>query len=342
MPNDMANDIEQLRSFILSLHDRIRDDVVDACERQSVDLLSKAVGRDESDTIYAIDRVSEETVVAGLREWAEEHAPVILIAEGISDDGMTLPESASEEDAPYRIIIDPIDGTRGLMYQKRSAWILTGVAPNRGDETRLQDIELSVMTEIPLVKQHLSDQGWAMRGSGAHWERYDRLSGRRTKVRLGASTATTLEHGFSTIFRPFPGGRDVSAAIDDQLVKEVAGADVLPRAYCFEDQYTSTGGQMYELAAGHDRFIADIRPLLSRIQETRDEEALMCAHPYDVCAWLVAAEAGIELIGLDGEALDAPLNTTADVGWIGYANAELRAKVERVLVRLLRERGLIA
>ena len=44
-----------------------------------------------------------------------------------------LPDGASEADCQWRVIVDPIDGTRGLMYQKRSAWILTGVAPNRGD-----------------------------------------------------------------------------------------------------------------------------------------------------------------------------------------------------------------
>ena len=54
------------------------------------------------------------------------------------------------------------------MYQKRSAWILTAVAPNRGAGTSLRDIELAVQTEIPLVKQHLSDQLWALRGGGAH------------------------------------------------------------------------------------------------------------------------------------------------------------------------------
>ena len=66
------------------------------------------------------------------------------------------PSGADETSADWRIIVDPIDGTRGLMYQKRSAWILTGVAPNRGPGTSLSDIELAVQTEIPLVKQHLS------------------------------------------------------------------------------------------------------------------------------------------------------------------------------------------
>ena len=31
----------------------------------------------------------------------------------------------------------------------------------------LADIELAVQTEIPLVKQHLSDELWAVRGQGA-------------------------------------------------------------------------------------------------------------------------------------------------------------------------------
>ena len=43
------------------------------------------------------------------------------------------------------------------MYQKRPAWILTGVAPGPGPST-LADIELAVQTEIPLVKQHLCDE----------------------------------------------------------------------------------------------------------------------------------------------------------------------------------------
>jgi fructose-1,6-bisphosphatase/inositol monophosphatase family enzyme len=76
--------------------------------------------------------------------------------------------------ARFQIIVDPIDGTRGLMYQKRSGWVLTGVAPNNGHETNLADIELAIQTEIPLNKQNLCDVVWAQRGSGASAERYDR------------------------------------------------------------------------------------------------------------------------------------------------------------------------
>ena len=62
------------------------------------------------------------------------------------------------------------------MYQKRPAWILTGVARGPGPCT-LADIELAVQTEIPLVKQHLSDELWAVRGQGASAVRVNRLTG---------------------------------------------------------------------------------------------------------------------------------------------------------------------
>jgi hypothetical protein len=41
-----------------------------------------------------------------------------------------------------------------------------------------------------------------------------------------------------------------------------------------------------------------------------------------------------------GEALDFPLDLETDVAWIGYANAELRAQIEPVLGRLLRDQQL--
>ena len=88
------------------------------------------------------------------------------------------------EDAAWRIIVDPIDGTRGLMYQKRSAWILTGIAPNYGPATNLQDILLAVQTEIPLVKQHLSDVVWAIRDHGIQAKRHNRLTGESHPLHL--------------------------------------------------------------------------------------------------------------------------------------------------------------
>ena len=150
------NDIRSLFEPILHLHAMVRETVVAACEKASVEQLSEIVADDEGDTIFSIDRVSEEMIVEFFETEIASEVPIVLIAEGIEHGKVVLPRGSDESNAVWRIIIDPIDGTRGLMYQKRSAWILTGVAPNRGTETSLRDIEFAVQTEIPLVKQHLS------------------------------------------------------------------------------------------------------------------------------------------------------------------------------------------
>src|SRR5438874_372806 len=193
-------DAGRLLEPILALHERIRDAVLDACTRQASELLA-AVASDAGeggDTIYAIDRVGEETLVEGLAELARQE-PLCLVAEGLPGDGLVLPRGARDRDCRWRIIVDPIDGTRGLMYQKRSAWILTGVAANRGAQTGLADIELAVQTEIPLIKQHLSDTLWAGRGEGAHAERFNRLSGESYKLTPQPSRAKSIAHGFAMV-----------------------------------------------------------------------------------------------------------------------------------------------
>ncbi|MEO7454777.1 MAG: inositol monophosphatase family protein, partial [Gemmatimonadaceae bacterium] len=293
-----------MRDAIIALHDRIRASVVEACEKQSAESMSAVAHDDVGDTIYAVDRVSEETLVAGLGELNE---PVVLIAEGLAPGGVVLPSGASEKDCRWRIIVDPIDGTRGLMYQKRSAWILTGVAPNRGAATSLRDIELAVQTEIPLVKQHLCDQLWAERGKGAHAQRINRLTGDTTPLVLRPSGADSVSHGFASVSRFFPGGRDVLAAIDDEVMLAVGGPAAPGKAICFEDQYISTGGQLYELMAGHDRFIADLRPLLGL--------GGLCCHPYDLCTILIAEELGVRVTDERGTPLDAPMDLETDVAW---------------------------
>jgi fructose-1,6-bisphosphatase/inositol monophosphatase family enzyme len=326
---------------LLALHERIRDSVVEACARAEAGEMAAVAGEEGGDTIYAVDRVGEETLVSGLEEIARE-APLVLIAEGLPGGAVTLPEGTPEEACAWRVLVDPIDGTRGLMYQKRSAWILTGVAPNRGPDTRLRDVVLAVQTEIPLLKQHLGDQLWAVRGEGVRARRHDRIRRTYQPLTLRPSRAETLEHGFATVCRFFPGVRDVLAAIDDEVVREVLGPPVAGRAACFEDQYACTGGQLHELMAGHDRFVADLRPLVKPVHAARGLPAPLCCHPYDLAAVLIAEECGVVVTGPGGEPLDAPFVLEEDVGWIGYANPALRRRVEPALRGALERRGLFS
>lgn len=318
---------------ILALHSRLRDEVVAATEQRHIETLS-AVDRDsESDTIYAVDVVAEEVIAQFAETLGQQHS-FILVAEG-------APKGAPDDErADWVVIVDPIDGTRGLMYQKRSAWVLTGVARNRGPATSLRDIVLAVQTEIPLLKQHLSDQLWAIRGTGVEARRFNRLTRESSPIRLRPSTASTIEHGYASIARFFPGARDELAAIDESIIAAALGVPVPGKARCFEDQYASTGGQLYELAAGHDRFIADLRPLLKPLLRSRGLPPALTCHPYDVCTALIAEECGVIVTGPDGRALDAPLDVETDVAWAGYANARIRAQIEPLLQQALRARGL--
>jgi fructose-1,6-bisphosphatase/inositol monophosphatase family enzyme len=334
---------------ILALHRRIRADVIASCEQAAFESLSRVASDAEGDTIYAIDRVAEHMLVGEIdRAIATPSDPVVLVAEGLPGGRVVVPEGADESRAAWTIIVDPIDGTRGLMYQKRPGWILTGVArhqsvqrdkPDQPAQPVLSDIELAVQTEIPLVKQHLSDELWAVRGGGVQAARVNRLTGARSALPLRPSSSATIAHGFAMIARFFPGIRAELAAMDDEIAEAVLGPPQPGKAQLFEDQYISSGGQLYELMAGHDRFVADLRPLFERRRGAAGPA--LCCHPYDLCTELIARELGVVVTDERGGILDSPLDVNSDIAWVGYANVQLRQLIEPVLQQSLRRRGLI-
>jgi len=337
----MTHDVSELLGPIRRLHDRIQASVLEACATAEPGDLSRIDQDTKGDTIYAVDRVSEDVLLDVLETEIASREPLVLIAEGIGEGQVVLPRGSDERDAIWRIIVDPIDGTRALMYQKRSAWILTGVAPNRGAGTSLQDIELAVQTEIPLVKQHLADSLWAIRGRGATAERFNRLTGERQPLRLCPSKADTIAHGFAMVARFFPGAREELAAIDEEIILGALGPVQPGKAHCFEDQYLASAGQLYELMSGHDRFVADLRPLMERRLGASGQALGICCHPYDLCTELIAREVGVIVTGPGGEPLDAILSTEPDIAWVGYANRAIRAQIEPLLTQALGRRGLL-
>jgi fructose-1,6-bisphosphatase/inositol monophosphatase family enzyme len=321
------------------LHDSIRARVLAACEEQSAIELARVAHEGKGDVTYEVDRISEDALLDWFTREIAVHEPIILIGEGLPNGRVVLPASATEAEARWRVLVDPIDGTRGLMYQKRPAFVLTGVAPNRGEGTSLADIELAVQTEIPLVKQHLCDQLWAVRDGGAQGIRLNRLTGASHALTIAPSTANDLRHGFATICRFFPGGRDVLAALDDELCDRLVERTT-DKAAVFEDQYACTSGQLYGLTMGQDRFVADLRPLVQPLIAARGIKPGHCCHPYDLCTMLIAKEAGVVVTAPTGKPLQAPLDVESNVAWVGYANEWLRSQIEPVLHELLRKYNL--
>lgn len=333
--------LNKLAAQIRRLHEIIRDEIIAACESTAVEKLAEIVHEASEDTIYAIDRISEKQLIDFFEKEIAPQTTIILIAEGIADGQMVLPAGASEDAAEYRIIMDPIDGTRGLMYQKRSAWILTGIAPNQHKDTNLQDIVFAMQTEIPLVKQHLSDMVWAFKGKGVKAEQFNRITGTYGSLEVRPSQAETIADGYAMISRFFPGARDILAEVDEEIIQNTLGKGEPGKALCFEDQYVCTGGQLYELINGHDRFVADLRPLMAKILTQRGAPLMHCCHPYDICTELIARELGVNITDSSGNPLRHKLTLNDQVTWVGYANEKIRAQVEPHLQNALRKRNLI-
>ncbi|HTW95169.1 MAG TPA: hypothetical protein VMD30_10270 [Tepidisphaeraceae bacterium] len=308
--------------------------------RKSADL--HAVNRaTAADTIYQIDTVVEPVLDEFCRQWAKK-TPLVLIAEGIADEsgreGMKIyPEGSSEDKATIRLIVDPIDGTRGLMYDKRSAWALAGVAPNKGPSTRLRDIEVSVMTELPTSKMGFADVLWAIAGQPSQARRVDLRNSSQEPLPLAPSRASDLDHGFAMLTHFFPATKPLAGLAMQYIVEGLGGRDP-SNAVIFDDQYISTGGQFYELIVGHDRFNADLRPLFYEIQKIDG----LCCHPYDCAGWLIAQQAGVILTDSRGNPLDGPLDVTSPLSWVGYANATLRSRIEPLLAQFLKNPALSA
>jgi len=328
-------EFERCRRLLCQLQDHIRDTLLAARGKQARNF-AKVAAITAADTIYHVDRLSEHAILDWLAEHWPRAWPVEIVMEGLEGgEAATFPRGTPVGRTVLKCIIDPIDGTRNIMHDKRSAWILTALAPQRGAKTNLQDILVAAMTEIPTTKQWRSDQLSTVRGRGVVAQAVDVRSSRRTALKAAPSRARDCRGGFAAISRFFPEGKALLAQIEEALWDELYGLGRQAGPLVFDDQYICTGGQIYELVIGHDRFLADLRPQV--FKKLRLRSALVC-HPYDICTALIAQEAGCVIEAPLGGELAQPLDTTSAVAWAGYANPALARHIQPVLRRLIRRK----
>lgn len=327
----MTPDPLSLVTHLRNLQALVRDQIL-ASRHVSTDDMAGVDRASSADTIYKIDALVEPAIEHYCEKWGRE-TPLILIGEGFEDDDgkegiKVFPRGTPEDKALIRVIIDPIDGTRGIMYDKRPAWSLGAVAPNLGPATSLRDCIASVMTELPTTKMGFGDVLWATKGGsnggGAHAVRVNLTTRTETPLTLRPSKADTLAHGFAMVSHFFPATKSIAGELFNHILKGIGFTDPT-LATIFDDQYICTGGQFYCLAMGQDRFNADLRPLM--YQRMGIPPGLEC-HPYDLAGLLIAEEAGVIITDPHGKPLNCPLDTTTGVSWIGYANSTLRSKIE--------------
>ncbi len=325
-------ELNEARRLLCALQDHIRDTLIAARAKQSAKF-ARVAAVTAADTIYFVDRLSEHAILA----WFERHWPRIwpveLVMEGLEDQVATFPRGVPVAKTRYKCILDPIDGTRGVMYDKRSAWILAGLAPQRGSRTEIKDILVAAMTEFPTSKHGFADQVSAIAGRGVIAETIDLVKQTRRRWTPRPSRAKNFEHGFASLARFFPEGKALLAEIEEALWRELGLLGKNGGQLVFDDQYIATGGQLFELIVGHDRMLGDLRP--PAYAKLGFSAATLCCHPYDIGTALIAQEAGCIVEAPDGRALRLPLDTTTPVAWMGYANPTLARAVRPVLRRLM-------
>ena len=187
------------------------------------------------------------------------------------------------------------------------------------------------MTEIPSSKQSLGDQFSGVRGGRLKGCRENLETGARRPLKASPSPSAEYHHGFSSVVKYFPGGKELTARIEEELWRRLQVSAQGGSPVIFDDQYPSTGGQLYELMVGHDRMVADLRPLV--FAKLGMPKELVC-HPYDICTCLLLELAGGVVAAPEGGPLDIPLDTTSPVAWVGFANSKLARKTQAVLKEL--------
>jgi hypothetical protein len=333
-----SQSLNEARRLLCALQDSIRDAIVAARDTAAADTFADIAEVTEADTIYRIDKISEEAIFTWFNANWPAQSPVQLVMEGVEEgDDVTFPEGTPITATVWKCILDPIDGTRNIMYDKRSAWILGALAQQKGPQTKLSDITVAAMSELPTTKQWRGDQISGVKGAGHEGlvaEMINLHTGQRQPLPLRPSQASDFKHGFASLARFFPEGKSLMAKVEEELWDELYGLGSTSSPLVFDDQYIATGGQIYELLIGHDRMLGDLRPFA--LKKLGFDASLVC-HPYDICTALLLQEAGGVVEAPDGTVLDVPLDTVSPVAWMGYANETLAAQVRPILQRLMQE-----
>ena len=192
------------------------------------------------------------------------------------------------------------------------------------------------MVEIPTPKQTRFDALSAVKGKGFKGVRHS-IDGLQKSITLEPSQKETIAAGFISFVKYGYPGKDFVAHLEEQFL-DIIFADrhehFLP---VFEDQYISSGGQLYEILTGKDRFTADIRPALFNAYP--DLRKGHVCHPYDMAALLIAQETGIIMTNISGADLDAPMNTTDPVNWVAYCNPTLHEIISPIFLDILKKKN---
>ena len=327
----------ELLDKVLEIQRDVRTEVIrrinEAIEQKDLSQTSGVASDDKGDTQYNIDKKVDPIIIEHCTELSKEIS-FTLVMEGLHHpttrekiERLGFPLGSNEDETKYILIIDPIDGTRGLMYDIRSAWSLAGIAPNKGKQTNLNDIVIAAQTELPLSTQGIMKILYSIKGQGAE-AREELINGRTIRKYVPKpSNEDSFKHGFVSASMFFSDGMEVLGKIYREFLESCDGAPGEGKAFYFNDDYISSGGQVALLFDGKYRFVCDLRPTIGIKGLT--------AYPYDLCTKLIGEECGVIIRDPFDQELRIPLDTSTPVAWVGWANKKLYDKYRDNFKRVL-------
>lgn len=329
----------RLSALCAEIREQARAAMAAAVEAGDLDLAARAVRQGAGDVTYAVDA----RVEAAIERWTDRVARTQALSVLTEDTGWRhmgpdgsggVRELAGFDHGGPRIALDPIDGTRNLMCDLRSAWTVVSFAPPGSTAPRLSDVSLGIVSEIPDTRGGRYRQLAAERGRPCGFE--ERALGDDALVRartLAAGDDARVDHGYFPIFRYSPDQRPALARIEADFTERLRIHEGANLRHFFDDQYISNAGQLFLLAIGTYRMIADVRGWLA----ARMALTTVNSHPYDVAGALVCARAaGCVVEGPLGGELDFELDVVTPVSFVGFANTATARRIRPHLDAALR------
>jgi fructose-1,6-bisphosphatase/inositol monophosphatase family enzyme len=325
-------DAAVLLPIVRTFHEDVRRRVAalldEARHSDRPDLASRPGEWGAGDLGYALDDAAELALEA-FGAALSRHGPAVIVAEGPGER-----RHAGSAGPGVLALVDPVDGTRPLMQELRSAWVLTGLAPDGGAATRLSDIEFAVQTELPLSTAAVYHVAVAQRGGGATLARHDVLTGEELDLRpLRVHGQLPLDNGSFSFTHYLPAERVLVAELAQRFLGSAIATHGIDPHLVYDDQYLCSSGQLFLVTTGRYRMLADLRAWLGTVHGIKT----FTAKPYDLAALLVYEEAGVSVLDAAGRPLDAPCDTETRLDVVAFGNERLRQAYWPLLEQLLKD-----
>lgn len=314
--------------------------------------LLESRGQGAGDETFALDEACERAIDGWLDECAAR-APLSVLTEdrgwrhmGPAPGGGVAALDGFDHGGP-RLAIDPVDGTRNVAVDLRSAWTVVSACGPGAGEPRAADVVHGTASELPVTRAARALRLTADRGCGARVREFasdlDEAVGATTVAeRAVAVDDDATLFGYLPFFRYDPHARRAAVALESDVLEALIEREGANPRHLFDDQYICSAGQLLLLALGTYRAIVDPRVFLAGL----DGRPATTSKPYDLTgALLIAREAGCVLAPLDARSrpaadgsageFDFPLDASTPVGFVGYHNPATARRVAPHLARAL-------